>query len=352
MNPTKSLLLIALFSCLSYNAIAQPIVTSSNMFVAGDMSIAYIADTTNVDYGTGGANKTWDYSGLKAAGGTMDSIITRYIAPSETPYHSNFPDATLCSQIVGQNTYSYMKYDNSASTLNGIGFTLGTDANAVIETYDQPELYAKFPINSTYNVSNTFSATYISYGITSYRRGSITMRADGYGTLKLPRNTYNNVLRIYTVSIDSADLNGSGMEKIVSSSYTYQAPGIKNDLLKVYRDDIYVKGMHVNGNKHVTYYDMAKTGISRKSDFADASVKIFPNPVQNLCTLSVETDKNAPAAIDVINALGQVVKTYSGLSLRNGTNSFTIDMSTYEKGFYFVRLSAEGQSTSQKILVQ
>jgi hypothetical protein len=355
MNLTKTLLTFSFCAFLGAKAIAQPVVTSTNMYVIGDTRTDFIADTNNVDYGTGGANKTWDYSSIRMTSSSPDSIVTQYVAPSSTPYASNFPGATVSNKSVGGNAYTYMKYDNSTSTATLLGIAQDAGGTTLIETYDKPELIAKFPINSSYNTTNTFSATYIANGFTIYRTGSVVMKADGYGTLKLPRNTYNNVLRLYNhvVTSDSFYYQGSSsVETVITDGYAFETPGIKNTLLSISRNDIYQDGFHVSGGKSVMYYDRGKTGITEKTNFVAGSVKVFPNPVQNQCTLFVESDNYTPAVITVSNMMGQVVKTYADLSLRNGSNSFTIDMSTYEKGFYFVRLSADGQSTSQKILVQ
>jgi hypothetical protein len=356
MTLIKSVLLIALCSVFSARTIAQPVVTSSDMLVVGDTIINYIADTDNVDYGTGGANKTWDYSGLRLQNSLPDSLVTVYLAPSNTPYFSNFPKANVCGHLVGQYTYDYFRYDNSTSTAWEIGFSYGTSSDPVIETYDQPALVSKFPINSAYNATDNYSSTQIANGYTSYRKGSVTMEADGYGTLKLPRNTYSNVLRIHTHTIDtdSSYYQGSFLDKgaIITDGYSYLVPGIKNTLLSISRDDQYSSGQHLHGSKHVIYYDRAKPHVVKENNYIDGSLRVFPNPVQNQCTLIVESTKNVTAVISVINMLEQVVGTYSNLSLTYGSNSFTIDMSTYQKGCYFVRLESEGQSACQKVLVQ
>lgn len=355
MNLTKALLIFSFCAFLGSKAFAQPIITSANMFSVGDTRIDYIADTNNVDYGTGGANKTWDYSNIKLTSSSPDSIVTKYVAPSSTPYASDFPGATLSSNSTGSGSYTYIKYDNSTATATLIGLAQSAGGTTLIETYDKPELIAKFPINSSLNVTNNFSATYVANGFTIYRTGYITLKADGYGTLKLPRNTYSNVLRLYDHSVTSDSFyyqGSSSVETVITDGYGFEAPGIKTTLLSISRNDIYQDGFQLSGGKSVTYYDRAKASITEKNNFVAGSVKIFPNPVQNQCTLFVESDNNAPALITVNTMMGQVVKTYSNLSLRNGSNSFTIDMSEYEKGFYMVRLQAGGQSTSQKILLQ
>lgn len=355
MNQSRTLLCLVFCSFFVAKAIAQPVVSSSDMFVAGDKEISYLADTDNVDYGTGGADQLWDYSGLKLITSLPDSLTFEYLDPSGTPFFPDFPGAILCSHLAGDGYYTYMKYDNSTSALTEIGFAYGSSTDAIIETYDRPELFIKYPINSSYDVTNNFSATGVGKQVTQYHKGTITIKADGYGTLKLPRYTYRNVLRLHVhgVSTDSSYTLGSlTVQSIVTDEYRYITPGIKNTLLSISRDDQYLYGRHITGRKGVKYYDRARVIVNNERDHKDASVKIFPDPVRNLCTLSLESDKNAAAEISIINMLGQVVKTYPNLSLQNGANSFTIDMSGYNNGCYVVRLDSDGYSVSRKILLQ
>lgn len=353
MNLKRSLLVFFVFAG-AMRLVAQPVVTASDMFQPGDARIDFIADTTGVDYGTGGANKTWDYSNLQRISSSPDSIITSFVAASSTPYYSDFPSSTLATQAAS-GTYSYESWNSSTSTATLVGMVAQSSGFTLVETYNKPMLLASYPINSTYKVTSDFSATYVAGGVTIYRNGTVSISADGYGTVKLPRHTYSNALRLHqlSVSTDSSSFGGSVTAiKEVGDGYAFLVPGIKAPILTVSHNEQYYNGSDQGGAKTVLYYDRAKTEIASTGNLIKSSLQIYPNPMHDVCTLAVQSDENLPADIYVTNMLGQVVKTYSNMRVRQGANTFTVDMSDFGKGLYTVRLDAGMQSVSQKILVQ
>ncbi len=78
---------------------------------------------------------------------------------------------------------------------------------------------------------------------------------------------------------------------------------------------------------------------------ASGMLEVFPNPAKN--NLNVKTGTNA--RIEIINLSGKVV--YN--SRVNGTNDlFSIDISGYPKGLYFVRMITEDNSRIEKIVFE
>jgi len=76
-----------------------------------------------------------------------------------------------------------------------------------------------------------------------------------------------------------------------------------------------------------------------------AGFSVYPNPASDKVNLSINT--NSAAKIELLNSTGSVVFLQENL-----TDSFqTIDLSTFQKGLYFVRLTTAGMSQTQKLII-
>ena len=71
---------------------------------------------------------------------------------------------------------------------------------------------------------------------------------------------------------------------------------------------------------------------------------VYPNPVQNRLTLMYGSDVSSEAKVELYNTLGQLIY-QSTLS-----QSKEIDLSGFTNGFYFVKVVANGKSTTKKII--
>lgn len=76
----------------------------------------------------------------------------------------------------------------------------------------------------------------------------------------------------------------------------------------------------------------------------DTEISIYPNPSSGIFTVSSSLSLSS---IEVYNVLGE--KVYSSLITNNQT---TINLSQAPKGIYFVRVTAEGKSYSQKVVIK
>lgn len=82
--------------------------------------------------------------------------------------------------------------------------------------------------------------------------------------------------------------------------------------------------------------------ILGNNDVNLTGVVLFPNPANNLVTIANAEN----AQVTIFNILGQKTIEASNIS-----NSETIDVSNLQAGTYFVRISKEGQSTVEKLIV-
>lgn len=91
-----------------------------------------------------------------------------------------------------------------------------------------------------------------------------------------------------------------------------------------------------------TYLSTAKTSLKE-------AVRMFPNPTTSKVTINYNIANNEPVVVTVMDMQGKVLQT---ATLNGGAGYKLIDMSAYAKGIYNVRLTNNGQSVVEKIVLQ
>jgi hypothetical protein len=116
-------------------------------------------------------------------------------------------------------------------------------------------------------------------------------------------------------------------------------------------------------NTTVIYYRLQSVDIDGKSEYSatriirigkqsENHIKIltYPNPATNELRISIPNNwQNKKVIYEVVNATGQVSKKIETVT---SGQAETINISVLAPGFYFVRVSCEGQTAQQKIVKQ
>ncbi len=80
--------------------------------------------------------------------------------------------------------------------------------------------------------------------------------------------------------------------------------------------------------------------------------KVFPNPVSSVSQIYFNLLENASVQLDLIDLTGRTIQNVFNGNLNTGEQTFEIDNSQFStKGVYFVRLTVNGATSVQKILV-
>jgi subtilisin family serine protease len=102
------------------------------------------------------------------------------------------------------------------------------------------------------------------------------------------------------------------------------------------------------------HYDGAfPVGLIKTAQTANG-VKIYPNPASNNLTIVMQDAQGGPVAIELMNMMGQVVKSYSFDNTAVGYNKFNLDLSDVAEGAYSFRVkfaNDKGRQTIGKIIV-
>lgn len=86
------------------------------------------------------------------------------------------------------------------------------------------------------------------------------------------------------------------------------------------------------------------------ADYAvpDFSVnKVYPNPVKDKVTLEIQADQPGDIQLNLINILGSVVKQWEPVYLNGGDQKIKLDLSAFQAGVYFLRITKSNQVFTQ-----
>ena len=351
----KTFFLLALATVSSGFLLAQPTLQMNVVPDIGDVVTIQEADTNNVNPGNPGANQTWNFANLQPLSGSPATQYI-YLAPSNTPpqYATKFPAANLAVKINSDTiVYGYSKKETNQYSLLGI-------KNAFIEQlYPNPDIQLK-----TLSYNGSFTDDFTNYtdagtGIVFYAAGSRTVKYDAYGTLTTPTGTYQNAMRIKSVSnqVDSAEFSGI---KIINrtdiTTYDWLLANYPGVLLSIYYihtiNETSFIGLPIpptitdlGTTKNVNYIAGLSTSIfDRPDELAGVRVSLAgSNPAVDLLAVQIAAEagsENLQILLTDVN--GRVLETRS-LSVVAGENRIELPVGHLSAGAYFLTVT-DGKS--------
>jgi hypothetical protein len=320
-------------------AIAQPILTSANTNpTAGEIFGIY-----SVDYefqGSPGDFETWDFSGLTV--GNINNYV--FALPSATPHNATFAgSANLCNIYLGAN-YDY--YSATSSAYSRVGFAT---QSGVVALYSNAQDQLRFPFEYNDTYTDNFSVTFTNQGTTFNRAGTITVTADGHGTLILPDGTLTDVLRVHVVEdyVDNYTLGGvPNTINYYSDIYLWYKPGTHFPVLAF--TDL---TSDISSNQYGVYHYPGTVGIDEQEN-KNISVTVMPNPASQMANVTLNLLKQENVHIALVNALGQTVVSLEETTLQPGTHQLPLNIQALPGGIYFVNVKTENGISNQRLLIQ
>ncbi|MFA5781092.1 MAG: T9SS type A sorting domain-containing protein [Bacteroidales bacterium] len=306
-----SLLLIFFIRLIGVNA-QGPTLTSANAgYAVGDLYNFEICDSITTA-GNSGAGVVWDYSTLNTLGYIINQTC---ISPSGTPNASSFLTANVA--IDDQTGYYYYYLSNSTELT-----MLGEDNFSYITVYSDPQKMFVFPFSYGLVFTDNFTATYTSSGIVHTKTGTSSSEGDGWGTLLLHGNTFNNVLRV-KITQNYTDQSANGTISTYLQSYLWY-DGIHKAPLLTFNEYL----ITCNG----TSYTIIKVAINsdvvgiKEPGCPKISVSLYPNPAKDV--LNIYSSAKI-AGIKLFNVYGQLV-----LSSRVNSANTAINIVNLADGIY------------------
>lgn len=326
-------LYVLIFALAAYSGLlAQPILNYSDVGPeAGDNFTVYTFDATSTPTGSVGAGMTWDYSTL-----TGTSSSWSYVSKSATPYASDFTLATLAVDQ-GSGAYNYFTSNTSVLAM------AGTHNGSYAMEYTDIEEMMRYPM--TYGTS--FVDNLVGYGnpgVAIDRSGTVTVTADGYGTLILPGGTVTNVLRVKVVE-DYSDAMMTSTFDYDATIYQWWVAGLHNPILSI------TNGVYAGTAINPGYFmDPSSVGIESPL-LPEQSVNVFPNPAKDQLNVSYTVEEASEISLSITNMLGQQVRYMEMGTVSQGANTTTLDISDLESGIYMVTIQTGQETVTRKITV-
>lgn len=83
----------------------------------------------------------------------------------------------------------------------------------------------------------------------------------------------------------------------------------------------------------------------------DKAVTIYPNPSTGVFTVSLANVEARKVELRIMNVIGNEIF-HETLTDNDGTFKKTVDLKSYAKGLYYVKLEADGFSTVRRVVVK
>jgi len=320
-----------LISCvlLSAKIYAQPILNSTCGYQNGSLVHIHLDTNTSLNEGPGGANQVWDFSTLTDPNASADYTGE---SASLTPYGNDFPMANVASETIDfsdNDNFSYFTNDDAHYT------TWGYEASGEKFIYSNPRDILHYP----FTYGDSFTDTYYSSLLTGYNSGSVTVLADGYGTLILPERTFQNCLRVKEIRNDTL---ATGPEPITTNDTTYKfyCVNFPEALCQVNHHHS-SDGFDFN---EVYWQDVSPNAVASVTQIS--SLKIFPNPCNDFLTIGFPFE-NENTVVRITDASGRVMKQEKF----SADQKIRINTSDLPSGVYLISFEANAITYRNSIVV-
>jgi hypothetical protein len=149
----------------------------------------------------------------------------------------------------------------------------------------------------------------------------------------------DTVITAYTGDCNSLTQVGCDDDSALTGAYSLLAltgltPG----------DLLYVRVYEYNNDNFGNFAISAYDGTLATNEFDNSAFSYYPNPVKNTLNLSY---KNAISAVEVYNVVGQVV-----MSAQYNANQVQVDLATLANGAYLVKITANNEVKTIKVIKQ
>ena len=142
----------------------------------------------------------------------------------------------------------------------------------------------------------------------------------------------------------------------VQISYEYNDRTIRDDKVYILEEfNLLIKNYFTTTSFSDEESSQFRTGVSSPSSVEENTIvntiSIYPNPVNDIATLSFTTTEKSKTAITIFNILGEVVYSNEIGSLSSGQHIMPISTSGISEGMYFVNLITNNKIITKKITI-
>lgn len=348
-------ILCFLLMLLTLTLRAQITITQADMPQPGDVFI-----TTNalvdlsIDPEETGPNHTWNYETVIPVSSAGDTFYSQSGLPSV--YQLFFFGANLADKIGYNISFSqlsledvYLVYKNASASLEQYGYAGTFDGIPIPIVYNSKDVIYHFPLEfedaDSSNSDFAFGLPGLAYISQNRKRVN---EADGWGMITTPVGTFNT-LRVKSTITDQDSvyidtLNYGTNVSVKSYEYKWLSQGSGMPVFQINAQDL----LGTPVITQIIYQDTTfHTAVESILSVKEGSPFVFPNPASNQLTIQFAGDISNHFSLVITNITGGLM--YQSILQHRST---TIDVSTWEKGIYFLKVMGAGTIYRYKIMVQ
>jgi hypothetical protein len=262
------------FICASICLRSQTLTQVSYEPMPGDTDKVFSFDTTKFAGATPvaitGSACVWDFSMMKV----RDTVLMKlpYVAPSSLSMSSQFPGSSFAQKDVGQNLFFKSNTVTPQTEIVGLWSPNGS------VKFTNSAIIMKYPMSFPMTFTDTIAGTITSPQGNGTVNGTLQVKADGLGTLLLPRNiTFSNVLRVTSTQFLAITAFGFNVGEMQQTSFMYYHSSGKFPLVNILYFHMSVPGLDsVNVTMYVNRKEIS-VGVEEQAAVS-SQISAFPNP--------------------------------------------------------------------------
>lgn len=300
----KTSLIICILAAVDLTA--QPVFQNANDRPGEAYTAAVKTGTFSGGPGNAGTNQVWDFSTM-AFGATGTFVV---LNTNNNLYMNNYPTANYVYII--DSAYNY--FIVSGTKMEQVTRNISAPGGAT--DYSQnPKTVMEFPFS--WHVQ--FTDTYLGHGDTTR---SVTVRYDGYGTLKMPNGDYHNVARV-------SETYSTGVDYIW------------------YTEDPFLPVLRYSHNGGLFTQIAISPSIINQLKTNITGLSIYPNPVSSTATFNISLQENSSAQLRIYDITGRLM-----VEEVITKQAASIDMSPFPPGMYVCKVVQDGSTATGKFIKQ
>ena len=358
MRKLYSLLALIMASTFVWSQIT---ITSSDFPYAGYKKDYIEGWSDSVNFGSAGANQTFDFSVFTHP---MDTFNVEFEDPASTPFPSDYPTADLghlseyqedsVTEDVVLEIWNYMRTSNQEAKYIGASIAIDTGyifgGNPSTSTIDikapYESHYTFIEATMTYQNSKLFTGGWsATIGMLKHDEYySREIEVDAYGTFKNPWREFDALrFKVREINMGWDSINGMADDSWVDTMhyFEYWIKGLGYYAARAFTNDDYsmLYGIEIA---------MQMSPIGIENEKAETVYNVYPNPAKDV--LIIEVNINDAMNYRITDALGKVV--LEGL-LRFDVSRKTIDVSRLPSGIYqFELFTNDYRFKTKQVLIE
>ena len=319
----------------------------------GTYSVYDEADSVEVNLGTPGGGRTWNFSSQ-----VTDESYDSWIVDKEgTPFADSFPTANLVNKEIEPYKDSVFSYSYSRLTTDAMAFLgMGTVSpeTSMVMIWDEPMVW---PLPMNYNDSwYTHASIHDTIeGVEMVMEWRIQCMADAWGTVNIPYGSFD-CLRIqqYDTMITTVYFMGSPLYADTTDEISYQF--LAEDYGQIVSIGSYPEETNPNFTTAESFSRLSyfTTGISQ-DELSTYNFELcnYPNPFTTTTEINYTLAQDAYVKLDVFNLVGERLTTLVDGWQTKGAKTVRWDASELPEGIYLYRIeTGEVSRTSKMILLR